>query len=745
MNTRGLWRARLVSIGVLSLVLMAIGLGPSLTYSAPGAQQREVVRIGLLFNPGSAADRGARLALATIGQLSAQPDAPIIRQYEPLYPNRELRTAEDVPPVVAFFQEREVAAIIGPVDSGFALPNLEPLARAGRPVLTLSTANTLTDVDVTNNIMRFRPAERFYSAAAADYMLNDLGLVNIALVQTNIESTEALLAFERTLDAAGRAPATRIQLVDNTELEANIPAIIDAGADAVAIWGPANDAATLRRELTRRGWEGTIFYRNAQEALLNNAVTLAERRDLLGASAWTYATPTELSEAFLLEYLRTYGRIPTDEAAAAYDAVFTLYGQIQSAGSQMPGLYDALLTLPRVEAVQGGLVSYGDGDFARSVTVYRVLESGGVAPLARYEDGIRLDDAPQTARGVALAVIGTPTFTPEPSPTPTQTPQPSPTPTQMQLTTTVPGVRVFAGPGEFFAELGDLPQGTTATILGADELLAWLVIQYRGGIGWVFNNPEALELFDPGGLLNQLPIIEAQPTPIGGVSPTPAVEAPDVVIDEIVLTPAQPIPGQTFLASVTLRNAGRQPTGPFSVATTFQPGSVFSSNNVPNIEPGASVTLPLSAAVTGTGTYTVDVRADVNNTVAEGEDGEANNSFPLSYTVDFPVLAERQDVPLVAGTSLDLFGGTPDFNWTGTSLDPLSGTQIGIITGVTYENANYDVVGPAVAGGPANISDTQLFPGVIFGVITAEGNRAVMRVESRVGTGLNVSYRVYGN
>ncbi len=718
----------LILVGLMGLVSMA------------NAQPRETVEIGVLFARGTDADRGARLALATIQELGLQANDPVVRRYEFVYPNQDILGAEDVPSVLRFFQEREVAAILGPVDNALALPNLEPLARVGRPVLTLSTANTLTEVDVTNNIMRFRAAEGVYSAAAADYMLTDLGLTNIALVQTNIESTEALLAFERALEEAGRTPSARVQLVDSSDLLANIAALMDA--QAIALWGPPGDAATLRRELAGRGWEGVFFYRGAGQALLEGTLSPSERAGMLGAGAWSYAARGALSEAFTLAYSRAYGRLPGTEAAAAYDAMFTLYGQIRQVGTGMPALYESLLALPRVQAVQGGLQSYGGGDFARVATLYQLTETGGIMHLARYENGVRVDEAETVANDVALAAVGTPTFTPEPSPT---APPPSPTPTQMQLTITAPEVPVYAGPGEFFALLGQLPQGATATIIGADDILAWFVVQYRGGIGWVFNDRALLDVFDPGGLLNQLPIIEAQPTPIGGVSPTPAVEAPDIIIDAVTLTPAQPVPGQAFLATVTLTNTGRQPTGPFSVATTFQPGSVFSSNNVPNIEPAASVSLPLSATLAGTGNFTIDIRADVNNTVEEGPEGEQNNSFPLSYTVDFAILTERQDIALVAGTSLDLFGGTPDFNWTGTSLDALSGTQVGVITGVTYENANFDSVAAAVLNNQTSISDTQLFPGVVFGVVTAEGNRAVMRVESRVGTGLNLSYRVYSN
>ncbi|HLA42057.1 MAG TPA: hypothetical protein VJZ27_01400, partial [Aggregatilineales bacterium] len=145
----------------------------------------------------------------------------------------------------------------------------------------------------------------------------------------------------------------------------------------------------------------------------------------------------------------------------------------------------------------------------------------------------------------------------------------------------------------------------------------------------------------------------------------------------------------------------------------------------------------------GSGDFAVDFIADPLNEVFETPAGEANNFFQISYRVDYNVIASFSGMQLNAGTDFDLAGGTSDIRWTGGTLEVINGARIGIITGVTFESANFDVLNPGVINSDQPLNESQLFPGVLIGVITAEGQRAVIRLEARVGTALTISFRVY--
>lgn len=734
---------RKVTFLLIGLLALLGGL-PS-AHAAPPAQIIETVRIGMLVNPTSEAARGVELAVRTLNREQAARNADTFQRYQLVYPNFLISSAEEVPLALSFFAENEVHAIVGPVRNDFALANLEPLARAGVPVLTLATADTLTEFDVTNNIMRMVAPERFYSYSAIDYMLNDLGYTQIALIQTDIQSTEALIAAENRLAEIGRLPSAKIQVVNIAELGEGLQTVLDTGTEGVVMWGSIQDAFTVYSTLRGRGFGGAFWYRQAQEGIRSGTFNIEQSEGMLGATNWAYTTPNDLSRQFLVDYVRLFGRVPSSEAVAAYDTMFILAGQVGTVGAEMPALYESLLSVQTLFTVQGQLnpALYADGDFSRVVSLYELNEYGAGVVRARYRNGERLpDDDLAEADFNVVAAVGTPTFTPTPTLTPTATLPPSPTPSQTQLTVIGDDVTLYQGPGDFFPEIADLPSGTLATIIGGDTDLTWFVIQYRGGIAWVAND-ENIQVFDPGGLVVQLPIFEAPPTPQGGVTPTPAQEIADIVITDVRLTPAQPRPGEPFVADVTLRNNGAIPTGPFSVATNFEPGAVFSSNSVTNLEPNALITVPLSASVLGAGDFGIDIVADVNNDVTETFEGEGNNLYRLDYSVDYPLVQDVSNVQVTAGNTIDVAGGINDLNWTGTELVPINGAVVGILTGITYDSVRFDNINTSVVNSGQALTDAQLFPGVIIGVITGEGNRAVLRVDTRIGTDIFISFRAY--
>jgi len=743
----------MIKRGVVSFILMLCILfisGAGAVWSAPDSQAaRTTIRLGVMIRQNTDADLGLQLAVEELNDFYDNRTDDIIRfRYELLYPRNYPNQPEEVRNALdEFVTNQEVSAIIAPSDGDLMLANLEPFARAGVPVLTLSTVEGLTDFDVTNNIMRFQAAESYQSAAAANYMINDLGLTNIALVQTNIQVTESLVAYELEMNALGLTPEIKVQLEDNTTLAENADALATVQPEAVAMWGSIEDAVILLETMRQSGWQGVFFYHKAQEAILSGRIPTNLQAGLLGVAGWSYGLSTTSSRQFLLDFVTTYGRLPSAEAAAMYDAVLVLDGQIRALGSPaMPALYQSLREMPSVLSVQGDLspVEFGNGDFSRSVVVYEISERGGVSVLAQYRNGVRLEgDALANDDVNLLAAVGTATFTPTPSDTPTATPTITPTPSQVQLTVVGGAIEVRTGPGDFYESIGELQVGSIVTIIGGDADLQWYVVQYRGGIAWIPNFANLIDIFDPGNLLFQLPIINPPPTPLGGVTATPVTELADIVIDTVVLEPAQPQPGVPFTAFVTVRNAGNAPTAPFTIATTFEPGSVFSSNVVPTLGVGSSFVIPLTATLSSSGDFSANIAADVNNEVQEGEEGEQNNFYTLTYRVDFGVVNQLANFELFAGDALDLAGGLADLQWSGSILDGINGATVGIVTGLTYEQVGYSNLDPVFLN-QANVADTQIFPGVLIGVVTAEGQRAVVRVEGRVGTTLSISFKVYG-
>ena len=264
------------------------------------------------------------------------------------------------------------------------------------------------------------------------------------------------------------------------------------------------------------------------------------------------------------------------------------------------------------------------------------------------------------------------------------------------------------------------------------------------GRGWVSAsfvdafNTSALPIVGAPPLPTPIP---APPTPTPAASPLPS--EPDLVIDAVALSPSQPIPNRPFTATVTVRNAGGGATGRFAVAATWEPGAVYTSAFVEGLAGGQSVPVQLSGTLIGTGVFQVAVVTDLNNEVAELNEG--NNLFNVSYRVDYPLLANQVNIQLGPNTQWDMFGGTPDFFWDGYNIAMLNGAQIGMLSGVAYENVHYDMLTPAVINNATGVGTDKVQPGVVFGMTIPEGRRAVIRVDNRSGETVWLSYRVYND
>jgi uncharacterized repeat protein (TIGR01451 family) len=209
-----------------------------------------------------------------------------------------------------------------------------------------------------------------------------------------------------------------------------------------------------------------------------------------------------------------------------------------------------------------------------------------------------------------------------------------------------------------------------------------------------------------------------------------------------VLSPPIPQPGQPFTLTVTVQNQGQADAGEFAVATSFQPGNVYSAAIVPGLPAGQLTNVNLTATVPGTGVETIAIVLDLNKQVYEGPSGEANNEPVFSYRVDVPY-AVQSTVQLAPSTSFDLFGGTQDINYTGTDLVPINGAQLGLLGGLQLTQIHYDMLTPSVINSVAPIPQAALPPNTLIGIYTAEGRRGVLRVVSYSGPNILLEFYIY--
>lgn len=375
---------------LLIVLLLAGGIVPA---AAAPARQASIFKLGCLCTPGSDLANGAQLAITQINTSGGFQAADGTVYEMGLLALAADPTADTLVEDVAFLIELGAAALLGP-ETGAPLTaeNLEALVATGLPVLTGATGNTLTDDEAVGVLFRLQAPERVYSSALAAYMVEDLDLTSIALVQTDVASTEALLDFESSLTQHSLASAGKVQLADATGLPDQAVALLSLNPEAVAMWGPPQDAALLLQILREGGWQGRFAYRLADEAARADILPVELAGGVLGVNGWTYSYPGAAARTFLQDYLLATGELPGALAAGAYDSVWYLRGTVIAAGTEPESLRAGLLAGTPQDIVSGTLrpADFANGDLIRMAMVYELKPGGGPTVVAVFNEAARV-------------------------------------------------------------------------------------------------------------------------------------------------------------------------------------------------------------------------------------------------------------------------------------------------------------------------------------------------------------------
>lgn len=704
-------RIRFISFYLMVMVLLVI---PTVRAQQP------VFRIGVLDDELGPITKGARLAVQEINAAGG------VRGADGTFFTLELIVQPTdngltMASAVENLNQANIIAALGPATSAEVLNNLALLQNLSVPVFTLATNDSILINDTTDRLFRSRAAQVLQGQALASYLVNDRNLSSITVVQLDVESTDNVVSFSSALQGLGVSPQMLLLESQVTELATTI---IQNNPQVAAVYGTPELANELINTLRQSGWAGVITYDQATSAQAVEEIPISLRVGMLTTTTWPYTAVDASSDTFLGNYVRNFGEVPSPLAAATYDAVNLLAVAIGQPG-------DLLSNLPRLDNIQGvqGVLrpaQLSPGETSNTVAVVQLNEYGVPRVAARYAGGVRLPD-----EGPALA-----------------TPTPIATATPDGVVATVTGrpfQNVRSGPSTQFEVLGELNENETVRVIGTNRGNTWIVIDYRGRQGWM--SAGIMEIF---GDLDTVPIIDSPPTPtpVATATDTPPQEA-DIVIEAASSSPSPIIAGQNFSVNVVVRNQGNSNAGAFAIAATFPPNNLYASANIPGLAAGQAITATLSGTLNNTGFYSVIVVADLNNTVAEGP-GEANNSaFSFTYSVDKPIIRQTT-ASLNSGDTLDLEGNAVqgDVNWNGSGsgakLDALFGAKLGIINNVTLSSVHWDLINPSIVN-QNSIPRTSMNSGTIIGVITADGNRGVLRVDDIPGDQLQVTLRVYQN
>jgi branched-chain amino acid transport system substrate-binding protein len=697
---------------VLGLLAWALGV--------VSAQTMPIFRIGVLDNNDGALLRGAQLAVEEINASGGVQgaDGTMFRLEIVAQPVDNLQIGTSI----ANIGQASVIAVIGPEKSADALNNLPALQALRVPILTTATDDTLIAIDTTDQVIRIRAQEALQGRALANYLTGDLGASSIVTVQLDLESTASVVGFSTALSALG-TPVQQSFLFDaNNPIPRIAQTIVQNDYQIVATYGTPKLASELYIQLRDAEWGGIFAYNQTNAPDFRSAVPTAQLSGILSTTTWSYANNDPISQAFVNFYIRAFGEVPNEIAAASYDGIYLLADAIGKPGDLLTNIYATV----NFQGVQGFLnpATLTRGETSNNVSVTELGIFGAPFPVVRFAGNQRVIDSGST---IVQA---------------TATPAATNTPEGVFVLITRNAQNVRTGPGTNYEVIGQLKQNETAQVIGATADYSWVVISFRGQNGWL--STDILEL---NGDRRTIPVVQAPPTP----TPPPATATPTAQpFPDIVVLSAVPnrlTINAPFSISITIANQGAVNATPFAIATSLTPGNIFSAINLPGLAAGQQtiVTLTGTLAAGSTGPQSVQIIADLNNELNEGTSGEANNNtYTYAYVADAPLLVGTATGTVTIGdlATFSLDGGSADIQWGGGGIVPLGGAQIGLMNGYpSIESTHYDVIFATPLS--SNVI-TPAAVGQIIAIRTDGGNKlGVFVINSISGGTLTFTFRMY--
>ena len=263
--------------------------------------------------------------------------------------------------------------------------------------------------------------------------------------------------------------------------------------------------------------------------------------------------------------------------------------------------------------------------------------------------------------------------------------------------------KVYTGPGDDFKILGVLKLNGKLYLSGRDSTSEWGYFLYYGKPGWA--------------TLADL-IVEGQVTGLPVYGKDGTAQRPDVILKGYSIEPATPAPGERFKILVALQNRGNLDAGLFAVGTTFPSGD-FALVNVPFIAAGETVQAVIECpGERATGMHTITLAIDVNRQL----DQPVPAKLPtLKYWID-AARSIQSTLRIVPYSNVDLWGETMDLAFDGQVIIPINGAKIFPLT-ASFTEIHRDMLLKGVA-----VPQITPRPGLLFGIITAEKQPGVVRV-----------------
>jgi ABC-type branched-subunit amino acid transport system substrate-binding protein len=285
------------------------------------------------------------------------------------------------------FADAGVRFVLGPYNSGVAIPAARVYHDAGILMSTVGTSPKITQAHYPN-VFRIVASDTQVSASLAAYAARELKVRTVGVIDDRTAFGQGIAdEFARRARAEGIAVAGREFTSDKaSDFGAILTALRAKRVDAIFFGGYAPQAAPMARQMRQLGM-GKVRLLGGDTLCSPEMAKLsgdAAGANLVCAQAGSTLERQAGGAAFKARYRQRFGRDPDVYAPAFYDQTLFIGQAIAAAGSVEAAPVGRALHTQSYAGVAGRYAYDMDGNLKQtSVTVY-TFRDGQLAPLADY-------------------------------------------------------------------------------------------------------------------------------------------------------------------------------------------------------------------------------------------------------------------------------------------------------------------------------------------------------------------------
>ncbi len=358
-------RSRLAVVLALIMMFSVIaGCGGGATPTSTDKAGTDTIKLGFLgattgsvANYGIPGEKGMKLA---IEEINAE-GGVLGKQLEGIYEDNKGENSEIANIVTKYITRDKVAAMVGDPCTGLTKVAAD-IAQKNKVVIFSAGATGEGVVEIGDYVFRNTLLDIFAAPAVVDWMLNDQGWKNVAIITSlnNGYSTALTPVFKEALQANNANIVLEDSVNDGeTDFTAQVTKLKNAGADVLVFTGYYTEAALIMNEAQKQNLDIKLIGGDGLygQDLAKLGLTAVEEK-VIFYCGFSTDQPSDETAAFLEKYRAEYNEEPDMFSAQYYDAVKILADAMEKSASADPTVFKAELAKLKDYPGVSGMTSF---------------------------------------------------------------------------------------------------------------------------------------------------------------------------------------------------------------------------------------------------------------------------------------------------------------------------------------------------------------------------------------------------